>query len=164
MKNHLIAMLGCLAIVCTCETTRADTGADDAAIREVLASFKRIWDQPGMPGFEALFTEDADFVVITGRRLTGRSEIVQYHRELLQSTYAGSRSLPRSVVTVRFLTPDIAIAHTAGGARYTRDGTEYVRTGLATVTLVRRDGRWLITAFHNTLTGGPGALLPGSSQ
>jgi uncharacterized protein (TIGR02246 family) len=136
---------------------------DEAAIRAVFTSFTRSWDQPGLPGFEALFTEDADFVVITGRRLKGRAAIARYHRELLQGVYAGSRSLPPSA-TVRFLTPDIAIAHVASGAHYTRDGAEHVRMGLATATVVKREGRWLITAFHNTLTSGPGALSPGSPK
>jgi len=159
----LIATLGCLAMLLTCEITRAGAETDEAEIREIFASFTKSWDQPGMPGFEALFTEDADFVVITGKRLKGRTEIVRYHRELLQSAYAGSRSLPMSA-TVRFLTPDVAIAHVTSGARYTRDGSEHVRTGLATATLVKREGKWLITAFHNTLTSGPGALSPGSSK
>lgn len=163
MKLLFIAMLGCLAMFSACETTCADTATDEAAIREVFAAFTRSWNQPGMPGFEALFTEDADFVVITGRWLKGRDEIVRYHRELLRSVYAGSHSLPPSA-TVRFLTPDIAITHVATGARYTRDGAEHVRTGLATATLVKRDGTWLITAFHNTLTSGPGVISPGSSK
>lgn len=161
--KFLIATLAGLAMLSTCATTPADAGTDEAAIRAVFTSFTSSWDQPGMPGFEALFTQDADFVVITGRWLKGRAEIVRYHRELLQSTYAGSRSLPQSA-TVRFLTPDIAIAHVANGARYTRDGAEHVRTGLATATLVKREGKWLITAFQNTLTSGPGALSPGSSK
>jgi uncharacterized protein (TIGR02246 family) len=161
--KHLIATLACLALLATGETARADSAADEAAIREVFASFKKSWDSPGMPGFEALFTADADFVVITGRWLKGRDEIVRYHRELLQGVYAGSRTLPTSV-TVRFLTPDIAITHSASGARYTRDGAEQLRTGLATATLVKQDGKWLITAFHNTLTSGPGALVPRSAN
>lgn len=130
-----------------------------AAIEQVFADFSRIWDTPGMPGFEDLFTEDADFVVITGRWLKGRTEIVTYHRELLQGLYKGSRSLPRTL-TVRFVSADLAIVHSASGARYVQDGKELTRTGLATATLVKRDGRWRITAFHNTLTSGPVPSAP----
>jgi uncharacterized protein (TIGR02246 family) len=153
----LLPMLSCMAILVTCSVTMADTANDEEAIRKVFSDFRHSWDRPGMPGFEKLFTEDADFVVITGRWLKGRDEIVSYHRELLRGTYAGSRSLPYSV-TVRFLTPEIAIGHIANGARYMRDGKEQTRTGLSTATLVKRDGQWLITAFHNTLTSGPGTL------
>jgi uncharacterized protein (TIGR02246 family) len=146
-----------MAMLATCSVTMADTAKDEEAIRNVFSAFRHSWDQPGMPGFETLFTEDADFVVITGRWLKGRDEIVRYHRELLRSAYAGSRSLPYSV-TVRFLTTEIAIAHVAAGARYMRDGQEQTRTGLSTATLVKRNGQWLVAAFHNTLTSGPGAL------
>jgi uncharacterized protein (TIGR02246 family) len=150
-------LLSCVAMLVTCSVTMADTANDEEAIRTVFSTFRHSWDQPGMPGFETLFTEDADFVVITGKWLKGRDEIVSYHRELLRGTYAGSRTLPYSV-TVRFLTTEIAICHIATGARYMRDGKEQVRTGLATATLVKRNGQWLVTAFHNTLTSGPGAL------
>jgi uncharacterized protein (TIGR02246 family) len=157
--RFLLAILGCVTMLWMPDATKADTSNDEAEIRNVFSSFKKSWDQPGMPGFEALFTEDADFVVVTGKWLKGRDEIVSYHRELLRGTYAGSRSLPYSV-TVRFLTREIAIAHVASGARYMRNGKEQIRTGLATAALVKRGGRWLITAFHNTLTSGPGALSP----
>ena len=33
-----------------------------------------------------MFAEDADFVVITGKYLEGRNEIVTYHARLLQTT------------------------------------------------------------------------------
>jgi uncharacterized protein (TIGR02246 family) len=133
--------------------------ADEAAIKEIFAGFARAWEAPGMPGFEALFTQDADFVVITGKWLKGRDIIVSYHRELLKGHYAGSKQLPQEV-TVRFLTPTIAVAHLASGARFNKDGEEVTRTALATATLVKREGKWLISAFHNTLTSGPGAILP----
>jgi uncharacterized protein (TIGR02246 family) len=161
--RFLSMTLACILMLSMARETSADARADVAAIEGVYTMFRHSWDQPGMPGFEALFTEDADFVVVTGKWLKGRAEIVTYHRELLQGAYAGSRSLPYTV-TVRFLTPDIAIAHCASGARYMRDGREQIRTGLSTATLVKRDGKWLFSAFHNTLTSGPGALTPGISK
>jgi hypothetical protein len=55
-------------------------------------------------------------------------------------------------VTVRFLQPNIAIAHVASGATYMADGKEQKRTGLGTATMVKINGKSLIAAFHNTLT------------
>lgn len=52
----------------------ADDQADEQAIKSVVAGFARSWNLPGMPGFGDLFTEDADFVVISGRWLKGRDE------------------------------------------------------------------------------------------
>lgn len=90
----------------------------------------------------------------------GRDDIVTYHRALLNARYEGSQSLPMKVESVRFLSPDIAVAHVTSGARYMEDGQEFTRTGRATAILVRKDGTWRLTAFQNTLTGGPGAVVP----
>jgi hypothetical protein len=65
--------------------------------------------------------------------------------------------------SVRFLSPDIAIAHVTSEASFVQDGKEVTRTGRATAILVTQEGKWLITAFHNTLTSGPGGLVPKSS-
>jgi hypothetical protein len=44
----------------------AGDSSDEQAVRDVFAAFSASWNQPGMPGFGDLFTEDADFVVISG--------------------------------------------------------------------------------------------------
>ena len=47
-----------------------------------------------MPGFSDFFTQDADFVIVTGKWLKGRTEIVSYHKDLLADFYKGSRLSP----------------------------------------------------------------------
>jgi uncharacterized protein (TIGR02246 family) len=142
----------------------ADRKSDENAIRSVYKKFETSWNTPGMPGFEDLFTEDADFVVITGKWLKGRDEIVDYHRKLLQSVYAGS-GLFTDAIDVRFVSDDLAIGHFRSGAKFQQDGKLVARTSLSTATFVKAGGAWRITAFHNTLTGGPGYAFgppPGS--
>ena len=51
---------------------------------QVVTEFAQSWNQTGMPGFSDLLSEDTDFVVITGKWLKGRSEIVTYHKALLE--------------------------------------------------------------------------------
>lgn len=148
-----------LAMLAMCPLIRAGEQADETAVRNVFASFSKIWNEPGMPGFENLFSEDADFVVITGKLLKGRNEIVSYHRKLLEGLYKDSRSIPMNMIDLRFLSPDIAIAHVTSGAHYTQNGEEHTRMGLATAMLVKKDRKWLITAFHNTLTSGSAPTL-----
>lgn len=159
MRTSMMAILSCLAMVTTASLA-GEAQQDEAAIRAVFVGFTQSWMTPGMPGFEDLFAPDADFVVITGKRLTGQPEIVTYHRELLKTAYKDFRRQTMKVETIRFLTPDIAIAHVASGGTYVRDGQEHTRTALATATLIKNDKGWLITAFHNTLTSGPGAAVP----
>jgi uncharacterized protein (TIGR02246 family) len=143
----LICISSCIAV--------AQDSTDLKAIKGIFTEFSASWNQPGMPGFDDLFTEDADFVVITGKRLKGRSEIASYHRDLLGKNYNASH-LNMHAETVRFVKPDIAIAHVVGAVTYMADGKEQERTGLATATVVRVKEKWRITAFQNTLTSGPG--------
>lgn len=149
-----VALIGALVCAGSCFAAAADS-SDEQAIKDVFAAFSASWNQPGMPGFGDLFTADADFVVITGKWMKGRDEIVSYHKDLLGKRYNGSHSFMDSV-TVRFLQSNLAIAHVASGATYTADGKEQKRTGLGTATMVKVNGKWLIAAFHNTLTSGPG--------
>ena len=142
-------------LLMTSASAQADRLADENAIRAVFDAFQTSWNTPGMPGFEQLFTADADFVVITGKWLRGRDAIVGYHRDLLASLYAGSRQFVDKV-TVRFIDDHSAVAHVAWGAEITVDGKPERRTALGTATLRKVDGRWMIETVHNTLTGGPG--------
>jgi hypothetical protein len=67
--------------------TRAQINAkEEAAVRGVVSNFAESWNRPGMPGFRDLFTDDADFVVITGKWLKERNrELSQgFAGELLQ--------------------------------------------------------------------------------
>jgi uncharacterized protein (TIGR02246 family) len=129
----------------------------ESDIRSLAAGFAKSWNEPGMPGFGDLFAEDADFVVITGRWLKGRSEIVSYHRDLLATYYKGSHLSPVQV-WVRFVHPDSAVVHVAWNASYTQDGKEQSRTALMTLTVTKQEDKWKIAAAHNTLTGGPGSM------
>lgn len=127
----------------------------ESAIRGVVDGFAKSWNTPGMPGFADLFTQDADFVVISGRWFKGRDEIVNYHKELLGRFYKGSRLSPENVA-VRFLSPGVAVAHVNWRSWYTdKDGKQQEQTALMTLTLTNSEGAWKIAAAHNTLTGGP---------
>jgi uncharacterized protein (TIGR02246 family) len=156
--QSLSAIFVCAAVFAGSVATQAQSNAkEEAAVRDVVSNFAESWNRAGMPGFSDLFTDDADFVVITGKWLKGRSEIVSYHKELLGSLYKGSHLAP-DTVTVRFLQPDVAVAHANWEVSYTKDGNEQKRTALMTLTFTKQAGKWQIAAAHNTLTGGPGAM------
>jgi uncharacterized protein (TIGR02246 family) len=156
--QSLSAILVCAVVFAGSVATWAQINAkEEAAVRGVVSNFAESWNRPGMPGFSDLFTDDADFVVITGKWLKGRTEIVSYHKDLLETLYKGSHLTP-DAVTVRFLQPDVAVAHANWDVSYTRDGIEQKRTALMTLTFTKQAGKWQIAAAHNTLTGGPGAM------
>ncbi len=49
----------------------ANTAADETAVRTVFDAFCQDWNTPGFPGLEKLLVPDADFVVVTGKSITG---------------------------------------------------------------------------------------------
>ena len=52
---------------------------------------------------------------------------------------------------MRFPRDDVALGH----VKFEPGNDKMKRTALATAVLVKQNGRWLITAFHNTLLYGP---------
>lgn len=78
----------------------------------------------------------------------------------------GSR-LTGAVESVRFVTPDVAVVHLTGSVvEGWRQQMRRRRLSRQTMVVVRRDGRWQVTAFHNTRvrplsTSGPMVELGG---
>ncbi len=131
---------------------------DEGAIRSVFNRFAEDWNTPGFPGLESLLTSDADFVVVTGKWLKGKSEVIAYHRELLKSFYLGSR-LTVEDINIRFVDGGHAVVHIASAVDYTQKGENVHRPSLATATLLKSPDGWKIDTFHNTITGGPGYMF-----
>lgn len=134
--------------------------ADEAAVRQVIAALPAAWNGYNMAAFGELFTPDADYVVITGRRLVGRDEIQRYHAELLSQLYKGSH-LESAPTSTRFLGPDVALAQVV--SEVTFNGGKDKRQGAALYVLARQGGRWRIASVHNTLAGGPPVRAPGAT-
>jgi uncharacterized protein (TIGR02246 family) len=117
----------------------------EPAIRRVVADFAEGVNRGDAKAFSALFTEDADFVVITGKYLKGRNEIVTYHARLFTDDFQGSH--------LRFLRPDVAVARVA--TKRTENGGKGMRTSFPMFVLTKQGESWLMAAVQNTLTSGP---------
>jgi|SRR5262245_28534845 len=127
--------------------------ADEAAIRELVSKYVDARERIDPKAVEELFTSDADQLVSSGEWRRGRDAVVRGTMASSSST-GGKRTI--SVETVRFVTPEVAIA----------DG-RYELTGLAggatrsmwtTLVLKRTDKGWRISAIRNML---PAAPAPG---
>jgi uncharacterized protein (TIGR02246 family) len=126
-----------------------------AQIDGVVKALGDSWNTHDMALFGAQFTEDADFVNVLGMDWHGREEIESHHAAVHSTIFRNSK--------LRML--DYSLRPIADGVmlalmRWERTGHESppdvrmpeVRKGVATGVFVQRDGRWLITAFHNTDT------------
>lgn len=82
--------------------TNAQAISDEQAIRTVVADFADAVKRGDAKAFAALFSEDADFVVITGKYSKGRTEIVTYHAGPFTGDFQASH-LDVTSLAVRFL-------------------------------------------------------------
>jgi uncharacterized protein (TIGR02246 family) len=130
--------------------------ADESVVRNVLAEYTVSWNRHDTTAVGRLFTENCDYVNIAGVHLKGVQEIVQPQAELFQNRLKTAvRRLTGA--EVRFSTPDVALVHATwdvtGSSRPTKDAVPVLKE-ITTMTMVKTDGKWLITAFQDTESGG----------
>ena len=128
----------------------ADAAAD---VKTVLAVLAESWNRHDMTAFAAAFSENADFVNVIGMHWRGRQEIGAKHGVVHRTIFRNS-SLQIVEQAVRFLSPDVAVAHVwtqLKGAESLRGlNVPEIRRAIMTCVLVKEADCWLITAAHNT--------------
>jgi uncharacterized protein (TIGR02246 family) len=143
----------------------ATPGQDEREIRALVDGMFDAWGRGDAAAYHADFTDDADYVSFDGSR-RGKADSISSHANLFPTVLYGSR-LVGEVESVRFLTPDVAVVHLLGSiVEGWRQQPLRRRLSRQTMVVVRRDGQWQITAFHNTRvrplnTSGPMVRLGG---
>lgn len=108
-------------------------------------------------GFAQYYTVDADFVTVRGEVMKG-THAIEAGLDRIFRTRAGSAKLREIDASIRFLSPDVALAHVtnelsglvgAAGERLSTHQERSIRV------FVRTDGAWKVTAFQNTRLGEP---------
>jgi uncharacterized protein (TIGR02246 family) len=125
---------------------------DEMAVRDVLDAVLSAWNDGDAIAIAELFDEDADYITAAGTHSEGRDAIEELHRILFDGPYEGTRlDAYGADQKFRFATPDTVIVVSEGALRLA-DEIEPAsdRLFMNTTVLVRREGRWLITAFQNT--------------
>jgi uncharacterized protein (TIGR02246 family) len=154
---HVIAAAGVglmpLAAAHAAQADQAAQADDQAAIWAVQAGQEASWNAHDATGYAALFTEDADVVNVLGWWWKSRAELEENLGIAFKSVFAHS-SLHIEGVTVRFLTPGLAVAHVtwsmAGAASPDGSGTNIPQRGIQMQLLRKIGNRWLIASFQNT--------------
>jgi len=146
------------------QPAKTQTKADDAgrkAVEAIAANFKDAWNRHDMDGLAALVAEDVDYVTVVGASdwEKGRKEFKQRHAEVHQTMFKES-VLTIKEIHVKFLRPDIALAHvlweTQGDVIPDRKPGA-PRAGIFTWVVEKRSGKWLIIASQNTENKTPAA-------
>ena len=129
--------------------------AAESAIRDIVAAQGSAWDSGDGAAYSRHVAPDVSFTNIFGTVIYGAAAFLERHRQILATFYRGTTK--RQVIRrVRFVTPDVAVVDVANevhgvtampaGMAVPPDGV--VRTELMQV-FVRRDGEWIIEAYHN---------------
>ena len=130
------------------------SSADEAALRDLVRQVQDGWNAHDGKAFAAPFALDADYVIVNGRKITGRKEIEQGHAMIFSTIYKDSHNVG-TVKNIRFLRPDIAVVHVEWNLEYRSGAGETVRSrAINTMIMTREGGKWSIAAFHNTPISG----------
>lgn len=134
---------------------RESRGDDEGAIRRVIDDQTAAFNRHEVE--RSLFTDDADFVNARGIWLQG-ADAIERGRQAQFKSVLKTASIRLLDVRVRFVRPDVAIAH----ATYEISGMigpdgvtmpPHQEIGLRILTKTR--DRWLVTAFHLTTIDAP---------
>lgn len=120
--------------------------------KQLVDGFVRAWNAHDMKALADLFTEDADFVNLTGVRWRGRAQIQAMH----ERSHAGRFKATTIVETntdVRMLGPDVAVMHFRWEVSGTRDAEGRrgrILHGIMHIVAVRQGDGWRIVSAQNT--------------
>jgi uncharacterized protein (TIGR02246 family) len=127
----------------------------EAAIRAIVAAQAAAWSAGDARGFAEHIAPDVSFTNLFGMVMYGAPAFVARHAQILATFYKGTAK-QHDIRRLRFVTADVAIVDIDNQVRGVKtmpagiavppDGV--VKTQLMEV-FVRRDGRWLIEAYHN---------------
>lgn len=141
-------MWSALLVLCLTAATSAAApssaaqSSDEAAVRTVVRNYVNARELRDPSAIEAIFTADADQHTTAGEWRRGRAEVIRGSMESSKRN-PGNRTI--TVETVRFITPDVALAD--GPYEITTDGN--VRRMWTTIVLKRESSAWRITAIRN---------------
>ena len=151
--NAFAVVILSLMLVISFQVSSAQTtqksGSDEEAIRQVVKQVQDGWNAHDGKAFAAPFTTDADYVVVNGMQIKGRDEIEKGHTMIFTTIYKESHNVA-TVKSVRFLRPDVAVAHVEWNLEFKAGGETRKGHAISTMVMTKEGGKWSIAAFQNT--------------
>jgi uncharacterized protein (TIGR02246 family) len=153
----MVGRAGCIAVLVFCSVSSfAQTDATrEGAIRRIVAEQAKAWNAGDGAGYSRHVSPDVSFTNLFGMVMYGAPAFEKRHSDILATFYKGTTKA-HTVRRIRFVTADVAIVDIdnevhgvkamPAGMPVPPDGI--IRTQLMEV-FVRRDGRWLVEAYHN---------------
>ena len=128
---------------------------DEAAIQAVLVDSYKAWEAGDADGMVANYTEDAT-AIMTGSLRASRDVIRESMALAFEGPLKGSATANQQL-SLRFVGRDAAIVVSESGILFAGE-SEVPETGTVNATWVfeKRDGQWVIAAYHNSPVLAPG--------
>jgi len=140
----LIAGFVCLGMI----NTASSSQEDEQTIRRMVEQAISRLNKGDVTVIEDFWAQDADYVSVDGRLITGRAQIETFFHELAKSS--GDRAQQTSSIErIRFLTPELAIVDglwTVTGARDAAGRELSPIKGRGFEVVQKREGRWWFVA------------------
>jgi len=133
----------------------------EAAIRAIVSNQAISWNAGNAAEFCQSAAPDISAFNTSGADMSGKTRFCQRQQQILASIFKGTTK-KQVVRRLRFITDDVVIVdidneihgltNTPSGAPVTGDG---VSKTLLMEVFVKRDGHWLMEAFHNVDVAAP---------
>ena len=138
------------------------TPEDEQAIRQVIVEMTEGFNKHDARASTRMYTPDADLITVRGERFRGTTEFEKGLASIF-TTRAREASHRTLNVSVRFVRPDVALAHVTNelsGLIAPDGGRPPPHQELSLRVFVKEGGEWRVAAFHNTLVQPFGAPAP----
>lgn len=104
----IVALLICYAL--TCNAQSPTSREDEEAIKKLIAGTTEAFNRHDPKAFARFYTQDAELVTVRGEHMKGAAEIEKGFAAIL-ATRATAATLKMLDATIRFIRPDVAVAH-----------------------------------------------------
>lgn len=134
----------------------AQSKPDEDAIRSILSDEITTWNQGDTDGYSKHFATDGTFTNVPGMFFSGHQAFRDRHEVIFKGLFRGTK-LQLRVVSLRFLTPDVAVCETLEWVSDFKSGAPpnlhldtkgRLRTRLLQV-MAKRGGEWQVVVYHN---------------
>jgi uncharacterized protein (TIGR02246 family) len=149
----LILLFAAPLAIGTARAAAADdstSGADDAALKQVVAGFSDGWNTHDAHAMCASLADDIEWVNWRGEPLGSRQAVEDEHARLFADLYKNTHRTD-TVKSIRYISPELAVVDdywTMTGARK-RDGSEWpYRAGYSNFLMTKRNGHWIVIVSH----------------
>ncbi len=152
MKSLLLALTSCISIACMGQLSQ-----DEDSVRKVVIAFQQDFNDGGFKNAVNYTTSDWEHINPFGGITSGRDEVLKEVRTVHQTFLKGVTTTIESM-TVRFLTPDVAIAnviHKGSAIEISSDVKYQNPKSFKTYIIIKKKGKWLLTHDQATIIKEP---------